>query len=63
MLRLDEKEVNANHQAIVPSTTVVNRHYELPDGWIVEEVPRRTGNFRDKVWYFAYPCDGVCVHR
>nr|GLL31013.1 methyl-CpG-binding domain-containing protein 7-like [Ipomoea trifida] len=51
MLRLDEKELSANRQAIVPSGAVVNRHYELPDGWIVEEVPRKFGNSKDKYYY------------
>lgn len=50
MLRLDEEESNQYHMAIVPATnTTFNSPYKLPDGWVVEEVPRSRGGCIDKV--------------
>lgn len=50
MFRLDEKESNHCQVAIMARTHVVaSSHYNLPDGWVVEEVPRRYGCRIDKV--------------
>lgn len=44
---MDEEELN--EWAIVPSTSANTLPYDLPDGWVIEEVPRRDGSLVDKV--------------
>lgn len=52
MLRLDEEKSNQYHMAIVPAkNTTFNSPYKLPDGWVVEEVPRNRGGCIDKYYY------------
>lgn len=49
LLRLDDEQ-SQNHLAMVASgKTAPTAPYILPDGWIVEEVPRRYDNMKDKV--------------
>lgn len=49
-LRLQEEESNEDRLAIVSSTTKgATPPYNLPDGWVVEEVPRRLSSYNDKV--------------
>ncbi|KAK4370431.1 hypothetical protein RND71_009906 [Anisodus tanguticus] len=49
IVRMDEEELN--EWAIVPSTSAATLPYELPDGWVIEEVPRRDGSLVDKYYY------------
>ncbi|KAM7522233.1 hypothetical protein LguiA_012135 [Lonicera macranthoides] len=52
MLKLDEEELNQYQLAIVQSQiTGSNPSFKLPDGWVVEEVPRRHGSGSDKYYY------------
>lgn len=52
MLKWDEEEQNPNHWAIVPSEREdISDTNQLPDGWIVQEVPRSTGGYKDKYYY------------
>ncbi|XP_019159695.1 PREDICTED: methyl-CpG-binding domain-containing protein 6-like isoform X2 [Ipomoea nil] len=52
LLRVDEGDLNMEHWAVVPSAnTATSSRYQLPDGWIVEEVPRRDGSSVDKYYY------------
>lgn len=46
---MDEEELN--EWAIVPSTSANTLPYDLPDGWVIEEVPRRDGSLVDKYYY------------
>ncbi|KAG8387809.1 hypothetical protein BUALT_Bualt02G0059700 [Buddleja alternifolia] len=51
LLRLHD-ELSKSHLAIVPSIKAAPRApFILPDGWIVEEVPRKDINFSDKYYY------------
>ncbi|KAK6123443.1 hypothetical protein DH2020_042808 [Rehmannia glutinosa] len=51
LLRLDD-ELSQSHLAMVPSEkTAPTAPVVLPDGWIVEEVPRRYGRGTDKYYY------------
>nr|XP_009782300.1 PREDICTED: methyl-CpG-binding domain-containing protein 7 isoform X1 [Nicotiana sylvestris] len=49
IVRMDEEQLN--QWAIVPSRSAATLPYELPDGWVIEEVPRRDGSFVDKYYY------------
>ncbi|XP_016462368.1 methyl-CpG-binding domain-containing protein 7 isoform X1 [Nicotiana tabacum] len=49
IVRMDEEQLN--QWAIVPSRNAATLPYELPDGWVIEEVPRRDGSFVDKYYY------------
>lgn len=44
---MDEEQLN--EWAIVPSTSADTLPYDLPDGWVIEEVPRRDRSTVDKV--------------
>ncbi|XP_055835355.1 methyl-CpG-binding domain-containing protein 7 isoform X2 [Solanum dulcamara] len=46
---MDEEQLN--EWAIVPSTSADTLPYDLPDGWVIEEVPRRDGSMVDKYYY------------
>ncbi|XP_060215916.1 methyl-CpG-binding domain-containing protein 7 isoform X1 [Lycium barbarum] len=45
------KFMSMDEWAIVPSTSAANFPCELPDGWVIEEVPRRDGSNVDKFYY------------
>lgn len=47
MVCMDQEKLN--EWAIVPSTCAATVPYDLPDGWVIEEVPRRDGSLVDKV--------------
>lgn len=47
VVRMDDEQLN--HWAIVPSTSSANLPYDLPDDWVIEEVPRRDRRLVDKV--------------
>ncbi|CAN4120012.1 unnamed protein product [Withania somnifera] len=49
IVTMDEEQLN--EWAIVPSTCVATLPYDLPDGWVIEEVPRRDGSMVDKYYY------------
>lgn len=51
MLKLAEEDPNQYQMAIVPSRKIpFSSPYRLPEGWVVEEVPRNThGGYVDKV--------------
>ncbi|CAH9130317.1 unnamed protein product [Cuscuta epithymum] len=54
VLNMDEEEHNPNHWAIVPSGSAETPEAppcQLPDGWVVEEVPRQNENLTDKYYY------------
>lgn len=42
IVRMDEEQLN--EWAIVPSTRAATLPYDLPDGWVIEEVPRTDGS-------------------
>ncbi|XP_047255156.1 methyl-CpG-binding domain-containing protein 7 isoform X4 [Capsicum annuum] len=46
MVCMDQEKLN--EWAIVPSTCAATVPYDLPDGWVIEEVPRRDGSLVDK---------------
>ncbi|MCD7469317.1 methyl-CpG-binding domain-containing protein 7-like [Datura stramonium] len=49
IVRVDEEQLN--EWEIVPSTSAATLPYDLPDGWMIEEVPRRDGSLVDKYYY------------
>uniref|UniRef100_A0A3Q7J1E0 MBD domain-containing protein n=1 Tax=Solanum lycopersicum TaxID=4081 RepID=A0A3Q7J1E0_SOLLC len=50
IVRMDEEQLN--EWAIVPSTRAATLPYDLPDGWVIEEVPRTDGSSMvDKYYY------------
>lgn len=51
MLDLEDNKDNQYSLAIVssPRTPSPRSSFKLPDGWIVEEVPRKSGGSADKV--------------
>lgn len=49
LLSVDEGDLNMKHWAIVSCANTATSRYQLPDGWVVEEVPRRDGTSVDKV--------------
>ncbi|KAH0715825.1 hypothetical protein KY290_008805 [Solanum tuberosum] len=49
IVRMDEEQLN--EWAIVPSTRAGTLPYDLPDGWVIEEVPRTDGSMVDKYYY------------
>ncbi|PHT98073.1 Methyl-CpG-binding domain-containing protein 6 [Capsicum chinense] len=49
MVCMDQEKLN--EWAIVPSTCAATVPYDLPDGWVIEEVPRRDGSLVDKYYY------------
>lgn len=50
MVRLNEETLSGSHLAMVTSGKATAKSpYNLPDGWVVEEVPRRDGSHTDKV--------------
>ncbi|KAL3518250.1 hypothetical protein ACH5RR_020839 [Cinchona calisaya] len=52
MMTFNEETLTGSHLAIVaPGNTAANSPYNLPDGWIVEEVPRRDDSHTDKYYY------------
>ncbi|KAK3005328.1 hypothetical protein RJ639_015660 [Escallonia herrerae] len=52
MLRLDDEESNRWQLAVVaPRNAAATSPYNLPDGWVVEEVPRSSGGSTDKYYY------------
>ncbi|KAK3004017.1 hypothetical protein RJ639_017992, partial [Escallonia herrerae] len=52
MLRLDDEESNQWQLAVVaPRNAAASSPYNLPDGWVVEEVPRSSGGSTDKYYY------------
>ncbi|KAL7247562.1 hypothetical protein ACSBR2_002474 [Camellia fascicularis] len=52
LLRLDEEEFD-NHQlaVVAPTTAAATSPFILPDGWVVEEVPRSRNGKTDKYYY------------
>ena len=49
-MRLNEEPLSGNHLAIAASReTAAMSPYDLPDGWVVEEVPRKNDSRTDKV--------------
>ncbi|CAL5426643.1 unnamed protein product [Camellia sinensis] len=52
LLRLEEDESNQRQLAVVaPTIAAATSPFVLPDGWIVEEVPRKCGGYTDKYYY------------
>ncbi|PWA61955.1 DNA-binding domain-containing protein [Artemisia annua] len=52
ILDMEEDKDNQYQLANVSPTSVVpGSAYNLPDGWVVEEVPRRSGSYADKYYY------------
>ncbi|KAL7173494.1 hypothetical protein ACSBR2_032872 [Camellia fascicularis] len=52
LLRLEEDESNQRQLAVVaPTIAAATSPFILPDGWIVEEVPRKCGGYTDKYYY------------
>ncbi|XP_027126325.2 methyl-CpG-binding domain-containing protein 7-like [Coffea arabica] len=52
MMRLNEEPLSGNHLAIAASReTAAMSPYDLPDGWVVEEVPRKNDSQTDKYYY------------
>ncbi|GJR93902.1 methyl-CpG-binding domain-containing protein 7-like protein isoform X1 [Tanacetum coccineum] len=52
ILDMEEDKDNQYQLANVSPTNVVpGSAYNLPDGWVVEEVPRRSGSYADKYYY------------
>ncbi|KAK4709605.1 hypothetical protein R3W88_030530 [Solanum pinnatisectum] len=49
IIKMDEEQLN--EWAIVPSTRAATLPYDLPDGWVIEEVPRTDGSMVDKYYY------------
>lgn len=51
LLSVDEGDLNMEHWALVLSSAnnTATSRYQLPDGWVVEEVTRRDGSSVDKV--------------
>lgn len=53
LMELDEEDFNQGQQAIVASaSTSMSTRNTIPDGWVVEQVPRRIGDQKDKVIHF-----------
>lgn len=52
MLDLEEDKDN-QYQLVNVSTPIISptSSFKLPDGWVVEEVPRRSGGYIDKYYY------------
>nr|XP_043637763.1 methyl-CpG-binding domain-containing protein 7-like [Erigeron canadensis] len=51
-LDLEEDKDSQNQLAIVSPTSVSSRSsFKLPEGWVVEEAPRRSGNYVDKIYH------------
>nr|XP_027087704.1 methyl-CpG-binding domain-containing protein 7-like isoform X1 [Coffea arabica] len=52
MMRLNEEPLSGNHLPIAASReTAAMSPYDLPDGWVVEEVPRKNDSRTDKYYY------------
>nr|GMD24018.1 methyl-CpG-binding domain-containing protein 7-like isoform X1 [Ipomoea batatas] len=53
LLSVDEGALNMEHWALVLSSAnnTATSRYQLPDGWVVEEVTRRDGSSVDKYYY------------
>ncbi|KAL3530701.1 hypothetical protein ACH5RR_010023 [Cinchona calisaya] len=52
MMKFNEQTINGNQLAIVASgKSAANSPYKLPDGWVIEEVPRRNMSYADKYYY------------
>ncbi|XP_071737889.1 methyl-CpG-binding domain-containing protein 7-like [Rutidosis leptorrhynchoides] len=52
ILALEENKDNQNQLAIVSPASISPRSsFKLPDGWVVEMVPRRTGDHIDRYYY------------
>ncbi|KAJ8551412.1 hypothetical protein K7X08_000782 [Anisodus acutangulus] len=49
IVEMDEEQLN--EWAIMPSTSAATLPYDLPDGWVIEEVLRRDGSLVDKYYY------------
>ncbi|CAI9105312.1 OLC1v1004209C1 [Oldenlandia corymbosa var. corymbosa] len=52
VVKLTEDTLNKSHLPIIASSeTAANSPYNLPDGWIIEEVPRSNASHIDKYYY------------
>ena len=62
ILDMEEDKDNQYQLANVSPTSVVpGSAYNLPDGWVVEEVPRRSGSYADKVAFYFPATHGLVV--
>lgn len=51
LLTLDKRESSRRQLVVAPSYAAATNPFNLPDGWIVEEVPRKCDGSSDKYYY------------